>query len=55
MSHTACATTPQSCFGALERLDPPGAIQPTAQWGLGTKAGPYVFVSVSAGTSQARE
>ena len=34
-----------SCFGALERLDPPGTIQPTAQWGLGTKAGPYVFIS----------
>lgn len=42
---SACATAPQSCFGALERLDPPGAIQPTAQWGLGTKAGPYVFIS----------
>ena len=42
---SACATAPQSCFGALERLDPPGAIQPTAQWGLGTKAGPYIFIS----------
>lgn len=42
---SACATTPQSCFGALERLDPDGAIEPTAQWGLGTKAGPYLFIS----------
>ncbi len=42
---SACETAPRSCFGALERLDPPGAIQPTAQWGLGTKAGPYIFIS----------
>jgi enamine deaminase RidA (YjgF/YER057c/UK114 family) len=42
---SACASAPQSCFNALDRLDPPGAIQPTAQWGLGTKSGPYVFVS----------
>ena len=42
---SACDTSPQSCFGPLERLEPPGAIAPTAQWGLGTKAGPYVFVS----------
>lgn len=42
---SGCATAPQSCFGALQRLDPPGAIEPTAQWGLGTTAGPYVFIS----------
>lgn len=42
---SACSRAPQSCFGPLERLDPPGAIQPTAQWGLGTKAGPYVSIS----------
>ncbi len=42
---SACATAPQSCFGALERLNPPGAIQPTAQWGLGTAVGPYIFIS----------
>ncbi len=42
---SACVTAPQSCFGALKRLDPPGAIEPTAQWGLGTKAGPYIFIS----------
>ncbi len=41
---SACDTSP-SCFGPLERLEPSGAIEPTAQWGLGTKAGPYVFVS----------
>ena len=45
MALSACASAPQSCFGALERLDPSAAIQPTAQWGLGTKAGPYVFIS----------
>ena len=48
LAHSAlsgCADVPQSCFGDLERLGPAGAIQPTAQWGLGTKAGPYVFVS----------
>jgi enamine deaminase RidA (YjgF/YER057c/UK114 family) len=33
------------CFGPLERLNPTGAIQPTAQWGLGTKMGPYVSVA----------
>ena len=42
---TACTSSPQSCFGELERLSPPGAIEPTAQWGLGTKAGPYIFIS----------
>ena len=42
---TACTSSPQSCFGELERLNPPGAIEPTAQWGLGTKAGPYIFIS----------
>ncbi len=42
---SACDTSPQPCFGPLERLEPSGAIEPTAQWGLGTKAGPYVFVS----------
>jgi len=42
---SACETAPQSCFGPLERLDPSGAIRSTAEWGLGTKAGPYVFVS----------
>ena len=42
---SACQTTPQSCYAEFERLDPPGSIQPTAQWGLGTRAGPYVFIS----------
>lgn len=44
---SACVTSTSSvsCFGPLERLDPSGAIRPTAQWGLGTKAGPYIFVS----------
>jgi enamine deaminase RidA (YjgF/YER057c/UK114 family) len=42
---SACQTTPQTCYAEFERLDPAGAIQPTAQWGLGTRAGPYVFVS----------
>ena len=42
---SACATAPRSCFGPLQRLEPPGAIEPTAQWGLGTAAGPYVFIS----------
>ena len=42
---TACTSSPQSCFGELERLNPPGAIEPTAQWGLGAKAGPYIFIS----------
>jgi len=42
---SACATAPRSCFGPLQRLEPPGAIEPTAQWGLGTTAGPYVFIS----------
>lgn len=42
---SACSSGPASCFGPLERLEPAGAIEPTAQWGLGTKAGPYVFVS----------
>ncbi|MGI9257319.1 MAG: RidA family protein [Gammaproteobacteria bacterium] len=42
---TGCATAPLSCFGPLERLAPEGAIEPTAEWGLGTQAGPYVFVS----------
>ena len=44
-SLSACEPAPQSCFAALQRLDPDGAIEPTAQWGLGTRAGPYVFVS----------
>jgi enamine deaminase RidA (YjgF/YER057c/UK114 family) len=34
-----------SCFTPLERLAPDGAIEPTAEWGLGTQAGPYLFVS----------
>ena len=42
---SACESAPQSCFGPLERLEPSGAILPTAEWGLGTKAGPYVFIS----------
>lgn len=42
---SACAASPPSCFGDFERLAPPGAIEPTAQWGLGTRAGPYVFIS----------
>ena len=42
---SGCDVAPRSCFGPLERLDPAGAIRPTAQWGLGTKAGPYVFIS----------
>lgn len=42
---SACGSGPQSCFGPLERLAPDGAILPTAQWGLGTRAGPYVQVS----------
>jgi len=42
---SACGSDPQSCFGPLERLAPDGAVLPTAQWGLGTKAGPYVHVS----------
>ncbi len=42
---SACDSSPQSCFGPLERLAPAGAILPTAQWGLGTKAGPYVFIA----------
>ena len=42
---SACSSDPQSCFGPLERLAPEGAIEPTAEWGLGTKAGPYVYVS----------
>ena len=42
---SACAAAPQSCFDTFERLDPPGAIEPTAEWGLGTKSGPYVFIS----------
>jgi len=42
---SACESAPQSCFGPLERLEPPGAILPTAEWGLGTKAGPFVFIS----------
>ncbi len=42
---SACATGPRSCYGALERLDPPGAIRPTAEWGLGTTAGPYIYIS----------
>lgn len=42
---SACDSGPQSCFGPLERLAPNGAILPTAQWGLGTKAGPFVFVA----------
>ena len=42
---TGCAATPESCFGPLERLAPAGAIEPTAEWGLGTRAGPYIFVS----------
>jgi enamine deaminase RidA (YjgF/YER057c/UK114 family) len=44
-SLSACESAPQSCFGPLERLEPADAIRPTAQWGLGTKAGPYVFIS----------
>jgi len=40
-----CANPPQTCFGDLERLAPSGGIEPTAQWGLGAKAGPYVFIS----------
>ncbi|HEY5623002.1 MAG TPA: RidA family protein [Gammaproteobacteria bacterium] len=39
------APQPQSCFSSLQRLAPEGAIEPTAEWGLGTRAGPYVFVS----------
>ncbi len=43
---TGCAATQTgSCFGPLERLAPSAAIEPTAEWGLGTQAGPYVFVS----------
>lgn len=42
---SACSADPQSCFGPLERLAPEGAILPTAQWGLGTKAGPFVYVA----------
>jgi 2-iminobutanoate/2-iminopropanoate deaminase len=42
---SACGTAPGSCFGPIERLAPEGAVLPTAQWSLGTKAGPYVFVS----------
>lgn len=44
-SLSACESAPRSCFGPLERLEPPGAILPTAEWGLGTKAGPLVFIS----------
>ncbi len=51
-----CASSPASCFGSLERLNPIGAIQPTAQWGLGTKVGPYVSVAgmrgIDPGTNQ---
>ena len=35
----------QSCFAPLGRLAPEGSIEPTAEWGLGTVAGPYVFVA----------
>ena len=42
---SGCASVSDSCFGALERLNTAGAIQPTAQWGLGTIAGPYVSVA----------
>ena len=31
--------------GRLEPLSPPGAIKPTATWGLGTKAGNHVYVA----------
>jgi len=41
----ACNGVPQSCFGPLERLEPTAAIRPTAQWGLGARAGPYVLIS----------
>jgi len=45
-SLTACAQTQApSCFSPLQRLAPAAAIEPTAEWGLGTQAGPYVFVS----------
>ena len=40
-----CASSTVVCFGSLERLSPTGAIQPTAQWGLGTEMGPYVAVA----------
>ncbi|NNC65099.1 MAG: RidA family protein [Gammaproteobacteria bacterium] len=50
---SACGPDPQSCFGPIERLEPVGAIEPTAQWGLGTKAGPYVFVSGMRGIAPA--
>ncbi len=43
---SGCSPDPApSCFGPLERLAPVAAIEPTAEWGLGTKAGPYIFVS----------
>ncbi len=42
---SACGAAPGSCFGPIERLAPEGAVLPTAQWSLGTKAGPYVFIS----------
>ncbi|MFL2547065.1 MAG: RidA family protein [Candidatus Rariloculaceae bacterium] len=42
---SGCDASPGACFGPLERLSPDGAIQPTAQWGLGSKAGPFVVVA----------